>query len=276
MVFHLFFWIVLMELPVAIRDAVTTLGRRNKREACAESLITLLKGCYLQCEDDYKRTSTKQRFSTGKLEKKIFLLLADICQWENGNENAKQAGEIMTMLGYASYKLKPNRFRQKVENEKKKRNGKCQHRRRSAQARRVRNDDYLSDESYSDNETYYEPETNSGSGFENCNSLAVSPLIGGECDFPVVGFADDNSPTEVFADPIFASVPMYEPPRNLTSEELEVEYLKQFQSYDNKDAVFPILPIDDYGYDDDLIDGLSQPLNDNSQEDQYPTWFFDL
>ena len=69
---------------------------------------------------------------------------------------------------------------------------------------------------------------------------------------------------------------MYEPPRILTSEELEVEYLKQFQPYDNKDAVFPILPIDDYGYDDDLIDGLSQPLNDNSQEDQYPTWFFDL
>ena len=264
-----------MGLPVSTIDAITTLGRRNKKEDCANTLITLLKGCYLQCEEDYKHTSTNKRFSTGKLEKKIFIMLADICHWENGNDNAKQAGDIMIMLGYMSYKERPNRFRQKVENEKKKRNGKLQHRRRRVPVRRVQCDDFISEESYSDNEPISEPDIKSESDVME-SSFSDSPSTSSVEVFNdgVVGFTDNNSPTNVFSEAAFTEYPMDDIRYVLPYEENE-ESFKQFQSSYNKDSLFPIIASDSCGYDDELLAGLSQPLNENIQEDQYSSCFFD-
>lgn len=69
---------------------------------------------------DYGSTSHEKRYSTGKLEGELFLKLAGICNFKNRDDNAREASDIFRLLGYESYKQKPNRFRQKIENYKKK------------------------------------------------------------------------------------------------------------------------------------------------------------
>ena len=228
---HYLSYSILMELPVAIIDAIITLGRRNMKEDCANSLIMFLKEHYLQCGEDYKRTSTNERYSTGKLEKKIFIKLADICHWENGNDNAKQAGDIMIMLGYMSYKERPNRFRQKVENgKKKKRNGKLQRRRRRTGKRRFRYDISSSEESYSDYERISEPDVKSESdNRENPFFDIPSPSNVEVFNDVVVGFTD-NSLTNVFSDPVFREYPMDDFPRMFSVE----SEMQDFQGYSDE------------------------------------------
>ena len=68
---------------------------------------------------DYSSTSHEKRYSTGKLEGELFLKLAGICNFKNRDDNAKEASDIFRLLGYESYKQKPRRFRQKIENYKK-------------------------------------------------------------------------------------------------------------------------------------------------------------
>ena len=229
---HYLSYSILMELPVAIIDAIITLGRRNMKEDCANSLIMFLKEHYLQCGEDYKRTSTNERYSTGKLEKKIFIKLADICHWENGNDNAKQAGDIMIMLGYMSYKERPNRFRQKVENgKKKKRNGKLQRRYRRARTRRFRYDISSSEESYSDYERISEPDVQSESDIrENPFCDIASPSSVEVFNDVVVGFTDNNSLTNVFSDPVFREYPMDDFPRMFSVE----SEMQDFQGYSDE------------------------------------------
>ena len=84
---------------------------------------------------DYGGTSHNARYSTGKLEGELFLKLASICNFKNRDDNAKEASDIFRLLGYESYKQKPNRFRQKIENYKKKLKSKSG---RSSTARAIR------------------------------------------------------------------------------------------------------------------------------------------
>ena len=85
-----------------------------------KDVISFIDQNYTKFAEDYQSTSQKDRYSTGKLERRLFLLLADLCNWNNGNDNALCASIILSDLGYHSYKMKEKRFRQKVENEKKK------------------------------------------------------------------------------------------------------------------------------------------------------------
>ena len=71
--------------------------------------------------DDYSHTCTTKRNSTGRLERvlvdKLFLLV----KWSCTANNKNLVNELMILLGYKSYEKKPDRFRQKMENELKKR-----------------------------------------------------------------------------------------------------------------------------------------------------------
>lgn len=69
---------------------------------------------------DYASTSHEKRYSTGKLEGELFLKLASLCNFKNRDDNAREASDMFRLLGYESYKQNPKRFRQKIENYKKK------------------------------------------------------------------------------------------------------------------------------------------------------------
>lgn len=103
-----------------IREKVQQLAQVNGTTSKSEDVLKFIQANLNKFAEDYKSTSQKDRFSTGKLEKRIFIYLAELCKWNNGNENARIASAILTELGYHSYQKKEKRFRQKVENEKKK------------------------------------------------------------------------------------------------------------------------------------------------------------
>ena len=69
---------------------------------------------------DYDSTSQRKRYSSGRLEKKLYQFLARITKWSTKRDVCKSCSRIMIMLGYNSYKLNEKRYKQKVENEKKK------------------------------------------------------------------------------------------------------------------------------------------------------------
>ena len=119
-------------VPEEVVEILHRLGDRNSTQDIVLELETYLRKNGDRCVDDYDHTCKEQRFSSGKYEKEIFQYLADICKKQNGNGNAADASRIMILLGYESYKTKPKRFRQKIENMKKKvrnstkkRAGKC-------------------------------------------------------------------------------------------------------------------------------------------------------
>lgn len=271
-----------MEVPKSIADAIVALGRRNKTEARASELLKWLRGTYRQCEDDYTKTSTIKRYSTGKLEKKIFLYLADICQWENGNDNARQAGDIMIMLGYKSYQVRPHRFRQKVENEKKKKGGKSGYRGKAWRHRpRARPRADSSDDYCSDMDTVSETESNSSasSQCEPNNALAPLPVSVPEPIPTPVGFSMISaSISEATAFPVISY-----PAESSRLDALDgflltsafAEELTEVQLFNNKDSVFSAACLNDIGYDDELLAGLIQPLNNHADDDTIPAWSYD-
>lgn len=67
-------------------------------------------------EADYESASHLIRHSTGRLEKKLVTMLIEMSSYQCTTANCQTASTVMVLLGYESYQLKPNRFRQKVEN----------------------------------------------------------------------------------------------------------------------------------------------------------------
>lgn len=107
----------------SVLNRIAQLARLNGTSGMLHEVSSFVEHNFVKFAEDYQNTSQKDRFSTGKLEKRIFTYLADLCNWNNGNDNAQYASSILNDLGYHSYKMKEKRFRQKVENEKKKRKG---------------------------------------------------------------------------------------------------------------------------------------------------------
>lgn len=65
---------------------------------------------------DYESASHLRRHSTGHLEKSLVTMLIEMSSYHCSFHNCQTASNIMILLGYESYQLKRNRFRQKVEN----------------------------------------------------------------------------------------------------------------------------------------------------------------
>lgn len=128
-------------------------------------------------KNDYKNTSHDKRYSTGKLESELFLKLARLCNYKNRDENAKEASYIFQLLGYESYKEKPKRFRQKIENYKKKLKAKKAHQsNRKNKKRAFIKEKRLSVSSISENdESYSQSFSESDSISEKSSDEVVEP-----------------------------------------------------------------------------------------------------
>lgn len=95
---------------------VRDLGEKNGTQDAAEELVLYIRKSGEMCKEDYEKTSRDLRYSSGKIEKVIFKLLAKVVNKQNKNGNAQKASRIMFLLGYRSYLERSNRFRQKMEN----------------------------------------------------------------------------------------------------------------------------------------------------------------
>lgn len=159
-----------------ICNRLQALGEKNGTGNLVDDTVEFIQNNFNKFQSDYNNTSRKQRLSTGKLEADLFRQLAAICHYENGNDNAKIASEIMVQIGYNSYAERPNRFRQKVENYKKtikqgKKRGKYFKSRRFRRSR-VEKDCYSSCNSdYSDQSIDYD---NNDQQNDNTNTVVIN------------------------------------------------------------------------------------------------------
>jgi len=261
-----------MPLPVSLVDAIVSLGENNKTEKITVVLIKLLENCYDKCADDYKHTSTNQRYSTGKLERKIFLKLADICNWKNSNGNAKRGGDIMYQLGYLSYDERPNRFRQKVENEKKKHRRKnVRISKRTIRNRRRRNNNDMNDV-FSDADFSYQEESNAAFPLKDSVSRPTIPQQEESSTDSDAGSSDTNSRINLFSTSITADSPSYDDNR-FSREEVDEECIGQSQDMDSKNVVFtPANSNTSHGTG--VFAPLCQSINDNKDYRVFPSTFF--
>ena len=92
------------------------LGEKNGTLDATRELASYIEKNGHLCKEDYESTSRDQRYSSGKIEKVIFKLLARVVNKQNKNGNAQKASRIMYLLGYKSYMERSHRFRQKMEN----------------------------------------------------------------------------------------------------------------------------------------------------------------
>lgn len=101
-------------------DIIAKLEEKNKTDG-SEVRRFIDKNGFASFAEDFLKSSRKTRFSTPprSLEKELVFLLADLINW-SCDGNLMLINNLMYLLGYLSYDSKPLRFRQKIENMKKK------------------------------------------------------------------------------------------------------------------------------------------------------------
>ena len=67
-------------------------------------------------KEEGERKKKKSRFSSGKLEDEVCDILLKIINYSGKAENLDMATQLMVLLGYESYKIMKDRFRQRMEN----------------------------------------------------------------------------------------------------------------------------------------------------------------
>lgn len=67
-------------------------------------------------EEGEKKKKRKSRFSSGKLEDEVCDIVFRIINYSGKAENLDMATRLMVLLGYESYKIMKDRFRQRMEN----------------------------------------------------------------------------------------------------------------------------------------------------------------
>ena len=97
---------------------VYSLASIHNTQVDADQTIQFVKENWGKFRADYESTSTKERFSTGCMERILFNHIANLCNWKTHLEYMKIASRIMILCGYRSYE-KEKRFRQKIQNIKK-------------------------------------------------------------------------------------------------------------------------------------------------------------
>ena len=71
---------------------------------------------YEEFPEEYRMNSHTRRNTTGVLEKHVVTYLIKMCCYKCSLMNCQISSQIMALLGYHSYRVMTNRFRQKVEN----------------------------------------------------------------------------------------------------------------------------------------------------------------
>ena len=99
-----------------VNDLGNEFGTRDIAEKCQHFIRRPIN----EFSSDYAGTSQRKRYSTGRLEKKLFEFLARITKGSTNRDVRESCSRIMIMLGYDSYRHRENRYKQKVENTLKK------------------------------------------------------------------------------------------------------------------------------------------------------------
>ena len=103
-----------------VYERVDTLASKEHTETEARIAKRFVEENWAKFPSDYENTSRNQRCSSGKVENELFNHIAGLCKWKTNKEYMKIASQIMILCGYNSYKKNKNRFKQKIENMKKK------------------------------------------------------------------------------------------------------------------------------------------------------------
>lgn len=92
------------------------LTRLNKTQDLFPDFWKFVIENYEKFPKEYSMNSHTCRNTTGVLEKRIVTFLIKMCCYKCSLINCQIASQIMALLGYHSYRIMTNRFRQKVEN----------------------------------------------------------------------------------------------------------------------------------------------------------------
>ena len=94
---------------------INSLASINNTKQEAEQAKKFVKENWDKFRRDFESTSTKERCSTGEIERDLFRLIANVCDWKTNKDYMRIASQIMILCGYRSYE-KENRFKQKIQN----------------------------------------------------------------------------------------------------------------------------------------------------------------
>ena len=103
------------QAELAINMAIE-LARMNETLSIVTPFVDYVVDHYKDFSADYNNSSHMQRHSTGSLERELVNSLIQLASFHCSQHNCMIASQIMVFLGYESYQLRSNRFRQKVEN----------------------------------------------------------------------------------------------------------------------------------------------------------------
>ena len=103
------------QAELAINMAIE-LARMNETLPNVSQFANYVIDHYKDFPADYNNSSQMQRHSTGSLERVLVNNLIQLASFHCSQHNCMIASQIMVFLGYESYQLRSNRFRQKVEN----------------------------------------------------------------------------------------------------------------------------------------------------------------
>ena len=94
---------------------INSLASINNTKHEAEQAKMFVKENWDEFRRDFESTSTK-RYSTGEIERDLFKLIANVCDWKTNKDNMRIASQIMILCEYNSYKINKDRFKQKIQN----------------------------------------------------------------------------------------------------------------------------------------------------------------
>ena len=94
---------------------INSLASINNTNQEAEQAKMFVEENWYEFRRDFESTSKKKRYSTGRIERVLFKLIANVCDWKTNEDYMRTASQIMILCGYHSYE-KENRFNQKIQN----------------------------------------------------------------------------------------------------------------------------------------------------------------
>ena len=103
------------QAELAVNMAIE-LARMNETLPNVTRFVSFVVDHYKDFSADYNNSSHMQRHSTGSLERTLVNHLIQLASFHCSQHNCMIASQIMVFLGYESYQIRSNRFRQKVEN----------------------------------------------------------------------------------------------------------------------------------------------------------------
>ena len=95
---------------------INSLASINNTKQEAEQAKKFVEENWDEFRRDFESTSRKKRYSTGDIERDLFKLIANVCDWKTNKDYMRIASQIMILCEYNSYKINKDRFKQKIQN----------------------------------------------------------------------------------------------------------------------------------------------------------------